>query len=334
MSPLSPTVAPSVAEVRTVVELAGLAPSLHNSQPWRFTWDGAVLTLREDASRSVPVLDRSGRERLLSCGTALLQARLAFADLGWQTSTTLLPDGDDGEVLARVEPTGRRLATGEEHALTAAATRRATDRDPYDDRPLAPFLLSALRVSAEAEGAWLHVATTAEQRRVVAGLVARADAAQRSDPDYLRELAAWRRDASPTGVPASALSSVPAGERASRVPMRDFEADGPAPLPTTPRPPEDPVVVVVGTAGDSRCDALVAGQAVGRVLLRATAADVAAQPVTSVLEVPALREELRTALGLPGPAQMVLRLGYGTRGPTTHRLPVDAVLDVVGDAAD
>ncbi|HWH27380.1 MAG TPA: hypothetical protein VNU26_00215 [Mycobacteriales bacterium] len=323
------TVSPTTAEVRTVVELAGLAPSLHNSQPWHFTWDGVSLVLREDASRAVAVLDGSGRERLVSCGAALLQARLGFADLGWDTQTTLLPDGDDGEVLARVRPTGRRLPTGEEHALTSAATRRATDRDPYDDRPLAPFLLSALRGAAEAEGAWLHVAATADERRTVAALVARADAAQRSDPEYVAELAAWRREHAPTGVPAAALPTVPTGERASRVPLRDFDADGPALLPTTARPVEDPVVVVVGTAGDSRVDALVAGQAVGRLLLRATVADVAAQPVTSVLEVPELREELRAALALPGVPQMVLRLGYGSRGPATSRLPVDAVLDVL-----
>ncbi|MFP5219146.1 MAG: Acg family FMN-binding oxidoreductase [Actinomycetes bacterium] len=322
------TLRPSVEEVRAVVELAGLAPSLHNSQPWHFTWDGEALALREDASRAVPVLDGSGRERLVSCGAALLQARLAFADLGWDARTTLLPDGDDGEVLALVRPTGRRLATGEEHALAAAATRRCTDRDPYDDRPLAPFVLGALRAAAEAEGAWLHVADTVEQRRAVAALVARADAAQRSDPAYLAELAAWRREHEPTGVPAAALPTVPPGERASRLPLRDFAADGPAPVPTAARPVEDPVVVVVGTAGDSRVDALVAGQAVGRVLLRATVADVAAQPVTSVLEVPALREELRATLALPGMPHMVLRLGYGTRGPVTRRLPVEAVLDV------
>lgn len=317
---------PSTEEVRAVVELAGLAPSLHNSQPWRFVWDGTSLTLQEDRARAVPIVDRDGRQRLVSCGAALLQARLAFADLGWEVVTTLLPEGHDREVLAQVRPEGRRPATAQEHALASAATRRTTDRDPYEDRQLAPFLLAALRTAAEVESAWLHVVQTPGQRRAVAALVSRADAVQRSDPAYVAELAAWRDERGPTGVPAVALPSVPTGERACRVPLRDFDADGPALLPTTVRPVEDPVVVVIGTDHDGRVDALVAGQATCRVLLRATVADVAAQPVTSVLEVPELRAHLRTALALPGAPQMVLRLGYGSRGPSTSRLPVDAVL--------
>ena len=43
-----------------VVELAALAPSVHNTQPWSFTWDGASLGVREDPTRALPVLDPSG----------------------------------------------------------------------------------------------------------------------------------------------------------------------------------------------------------------------------------------------------------------------------------
>ena len=53
-------------DLRAVVELASLAPSVHNTQPWRFTWDGRALSLYDDAARALPVLDPTGRERLLS----------------------------------------------------------------------------------------------------------------------------------------------------------------------------------------------------------------------------------------------------------------------------
>jgi hypothetical protein len=79
--------APTAEEVRTVVELAGLAPSVHNSQPWRFAWDGRALELREDRTRALPVLDPSGRERVLSCGAALLGAQLALDELGCAADT-------------------------------------------------------------------------------------------------------------------------------------------------------------------------------------------------------------------------------------------------------
>jgi hypothetical protein len=93
--------------------------------------------------------------------------------------------------------------------------------------------------------------------------------------------------------------------------------------------PEHPSAVVLGTAGDSRADWLAAGQAVARLLLHGAARGVAAQPLTQVLEVPALRARLRHAVGAIGEPQMLLRLGYGTAGPSTRRLPVDEVLEVV-----
>jgi hypothetical protein len=67
-----------------------------------------------------------------------------------------------------------------------------------------------------------------------------------------------------------------------------------------------------------------------RVLLAATVECLAAQPLTAVLEVPQTRAHLRRALGAVGHPQMVLRVGYGTRGPASHRLPVDQVLELTG----
>jgi nitroreductase len=328
-------VSPPIEVVRTVVELAGLAPSVHNSQPWHFTWDGRLLELREDRSRALEVLDRSGRERVVSCGAALINARLCFADLGWASTTTLLPEGDDGELLAVVEPTEQRSPTQEEHELTAAAVRRATDRDPYDARPVPVEVLAVLRAAADAEGGWLHV-VDAEEELELDVLLSRADAAQRSDPEYLAELEAWRTESGPTGVPTRALPTVPASARGSSLSLRDFDAGHGGSPESSAEPsedaapvPEHPTVLVLGTEDDTRRDWLVAGQSLGRVLLHATVAGIAAQPVTSVLEVPVLRARLRAALGLVGHPQMVLRAGYGTHGPASHRLPVDEVLDVV-----
>lgn len=319
---------PSVEDVRTVVQLAGLAPSVHNTQPWQFRWTGSVLELREERERGLAVLDPSGRERLLSCGAALLNARLGFAEVGWDVDVALLPDGEDGELLARLTPTGPVDAAGSE--LAAAATRRVTDRDPYDDRPVPPDVLSAMRTAAEQEGGWLHVVER-DQEVELDVLLAHADTAQRADPEYLRELEAWRTDSGETGVPTAALPTVAPGERGSSLSLRDFDAGRRDTGSGTEAPrAEHPTVLVLGTHGDGRPEWLVAGQVLQRVLLTATVAGVAAQPVTSVLEVPVLRERMRHGLGLLGEPQMVLRAGFGSHGPVTHRLPVDDILEVVG----
>lgn len=326
---------PTEGDIRAVVQLAGLAPSVHNTQPWRFRWDGTALELREDVARSLPVLDPDGRERVLSCGAALLNARIGLAGLGWAADVELLPDGEDAPLLARLTPTGTAEVQADGHELAAAATRRATDRDPYDPRPVPDAVLDALRRAAEAESGFLHLVTPDESVEVDV-LVARADRAQRSDPDYLAELQRWRTASARTGVPDDALPTVPAAARGSNPPLRDFDArrlQGQEGRGADPPLPEHPAVLVLGTDGHARRDWLRAGQVLQRVLLQATVAGVAAQPVTSVLEVPVLRGRLRAALCLIGHPQMVLRIGYGSQGPVTGRLPVDQVLEIVGSGA-
>lgn len=319
----------AVDDVRTVAQLAGLAPSVHNTQPWRFTWDGERFDVLADRTRALPVLDPSGRERAVSIGAAGLHARIGFAGLGWDTSTTLLPDGDDGEVHVRLQVTGPRASTPEELELVAAIPRRGTDRDPYDARPVPDEVLAAVESAAAAEGGWTH-AVGPDDLVDVEVLLAHADTAQRSDPAYLEELAAWRRDDG-AGVSTRALPTVDPSTRGSSLSLRDFDAGSGVPRTAQPSetpPAEHPTVLVLGTQHDTRSDWILSGFVLGRVLLQATAEGVAAQPVSSVLEVPLLRGRLRKALRLVGHPQMVLRMGYGTAGPVSQRLPVDELLTV------
>ena len=319
---------PPLDDVRTAVALASTAPSVHNSQPWRFTWDGTHLDVREERSRAVPVLDPTGRERLLSIGAAVRTARLGFAELGWATTTTLLPDGEQGDVLARLVADGRRAVTPEEHELALAAPRRATDRDPYDTRPVPAGVVAAMTAAAEAEGAWLRVVQGADLVALEV-LLAHADDAQVADPHYTEELASWRREDDAVGIPSRALPTVPARQRGSSLALRDFDGGrGSGPVDGLPLP-EHPTVLALGTEQDTRRDWLVAGQALAAVLLRGTVEGIAAQPLTAVLEVPATRARLDAALAANGHVQMVLRAGYGTAGPATPRLAVDQVLELV-----
>jgi nitroreductase len=261
-------------DIRTVVALAGLAPSVHNTQPWHFRWDGAALSLLEDTARALPVLDPSGRARVLSCGAALAHARLALRELGYDTRTTLLPEGAGPAVLARLDVVGRVDVAPAEHELAQAIPRRATDRDPFSSQSLPDEVVRRLRDDVEAEGAWLHVLDADEQVEVQV-LLAHADAAQRADPAYVEELRTWRRDDSAVGVPSRALPTVLAEARGSSFALRDFDAGGTPPVEhvgrETPPVPEHPSAVVLGTAGDSRADWLAAGQAVARLLLHGAA---------------------------------------------------------------
>ena len=171
--------------MREVLELAArkaaLAPSVHNTQPWRFRLADNHLELLADETRQLSALDPTYRQLLISCGCALLNARVAIASVGCRAEVQRLPEPADANLLARltIEPDGAssRIAT-----LHAAIERRQTNRRRFSTDPVPPELIDELAAAAEAEGAGLFQITRPEHRVVIAVLSQQADAEQNANP--------------------------------------------------------------------------------------------------------------------------------------------------------
>ena len=65
--------------VRAAIELASRAPSVHNSQPWRWMVGPHSVHLYADLRRWLPATDADGRDLVVSCGAALHHLRVALA---------------------------------------------------------------------------------------------------------------------------------------------------------------------------------------------------------------------------------------------------------------
>src|ERR1700689_5577723 len=96
--------------IEDVVRTACRAPSLHNSQPWQWVFNGGQLRLFLDPSRVMDT-DQSAREALISCGAALDHLRIAMAAAGWQSHIDRLPDPKSPNNLASIEFTPREFGT-------------------------------------------------------------------------------------------------------------------------------------------------------------------------------------------------------------------------------
>ncbi|SDF82824.1 Nitroreductase family protein [Blastococcus aurantiacus] len=327
-----------------VVGAATKAPSIHNTQPWRFTATADQLDLYVDPGRALPVLDPTGRQQVISCGVAVEFAVVALAAAGWLTEVELLPDAGDGDHLATLRLIGPIEATALDRELAAAIDHRHTVRDPFQPRDLPAQLLDRLQAEAGAFGAWFKPVTRSEEEVATVFLIDRAEEMEQGDPAYLAELQSWLRTdpAAVDGVPVEAVPSGDPHQRPSNWTIRDFvvgtrphAASGPAHDPDAPPPEvERPTVVLMGTDGDDRYDWLQAGRALGRVLLLATSAGIAASSLTQALDWPATRARLRTRLSLVGYPQMLLRMGYPQEGApvaASGRRPVDEVLAPASD---
>jgi nitroreductase len=327
-----------------VVEAATRAPSIHNTQPWSFAVTGNRLDVRTDPQRALHALDRSGRQRVISCGVAVEFALVALRAAGAEVEVELAPDPADPDLLASLTVTGERPPGEEERALGAAIASRHTERAPFRPQAVPAELVDGLQRAAGTFSVWLKPITEADEEVATAFLVSRAEELEQGEPEYVAELQEWLRTdpAAVDGIPVEAVPADDPATRPSNWLIRDFvvgsrAADrspfhNPADPDAPPPPVERPAVVLMGTDNDDLLAWLTAGRALGQVLLQATVAGVAASPLTQALDWPATRAQLRTRLSLIGHPQMLLRLGYPSsdRTPSTHRRPVAEVLTFAG----
>jgi nitroreductase len=307
-------------QVKSVIGAAVLAPSTHNTQPWRFRCTPAGLELHADPDRALPVADADRRELLVSCGAALFNLRTAIHALGAHPATTLLPRRDDPTLLAVVRPFAARRPDPRLVELAGAIPRRHTNRTPFEAASIPPSVVAELRHAAEVEQAWLP-RLDANQLEGLRELVHKAHHAQIAEPAFLAEWLHWTRRGSDSrdGVPEYAAGAMPSNNGGWV--LRDF---GSRRRDRTDH--SEPLVVVIGSFDDTPTDRLRAGQAMQRVLLAATVAGLDASFISQPVEVPPVRAELRRLLGGGLWPQIVLRLGRGAPVPWTPRRSLDDVL--------
>jgi hypothetical protein len=323
------TANPTHEQLRHVVQAAGLAPSVHNTQPWRFAMRPGCLELHADPSRQLKVLDPDGRQLHMSCGAALFHARVAARALGLGVRVHVLPDPANPTHLADLVLNSGPPATDAEIRLATAILQRHTHRGAFDGRAVPEAVLRVLREAAQAEGARLPDVATEDQLTNLEVLLSRADRMEESDAAYREELARWVHDSATRadGVPAAAVAEA----SGSSLRQRDFTLHHTAALDGSAPVADRPAVVVLTTDDDEPVSWLRAGQALAAVLLNAADLGVQAQPLGQVTDILAYRLGLRQALGILGVPQLVLRMGYGARRTLTPRRALDDVLVPVAD---
>jgi hypothetical protein len=328
MTAYAPTA--STTALRRAAIRATLAPSVHNTQPWRLVIKGDELNIFADRSRQLQVLDPTTRQLLISCGCALFNARVSLAAEGYGAVVNRHPDHSRPDLLATVglskEPADVELAR-----LDSVVEARQTNRRRFADAEVPAEVLESLECAAAAEGAAVFVVRDLDQRIAVAALSQRADDIENLNPAYRAELRAWtsetaeRRDGlSPLAVPRVD------GTAQDEVPMRDFDTRGLGGLPAGTHSSKDQCLLLLCTSGDSRAEWFAAGEALERVLLEITRHGFSASPLTQVTEVPSARAQLRAELGLTGYPHVLLRVGRAPVAPSSRRR---RLMDVVIEEA-
>lgn len=329
------------ATVQAALAVAVRAPSIHNTQPWRWALDDGGLVLRADRSRQLAVADPDGHSLMVSCGAALHLTDVALRAAGRQIRTTLAPDPADADALARFTPAGRTEPDEQTLAQAEAALRRRSDRRPFAATEVSADDVEALRHAGSDADVWLDFPVRSDQRVELAVAVSWADRVERNDQAYIAEQARWVHDpevnALSDGVPVDVVPHVSAEHpRHTDVPLRDFELGLSGRQIIERDVDERPLIGVLFTNSDTAQEQLLAGRAMMRLMLQAELMGLSTCALSQAVDLAAFRTRMQQMMGWVGYPQMMVRIGHPTSPtgelPRTPRRDPAAVLDVAGES--
>jgi Nitroreductase family len=320
----------TIEKARFAVRYAILAPSSHNTQPWRYIVNADELLVCADRTRSLPNIDPFDRELIISCGTALLNLRVTLAHFRVPVEITTFPQSSDPDIVARIvfPKSGPMLKDLAE--LFDAITKRATNRRPFIDEEVPIAIVERLKSAATLEGVDVKFIWTSTERERVATLIAEADRRQFDDPRFRRELASWIHPSrSNDGMPAASQglrSLTDAATPIFAMAIRTFDLGNDVAAAHEELARGSPLLVAVSTPMDNNEGWLAAGLGLQRLLLVATKEGYSTSYLNQPIEVPNLRTQLAKGLSIAGYPQLLLRVGRGLPVSHSPRRPISDVL--------
>jgi nitroreductase len=300
-------------EVSILLSSAGTAPSMHNTQPWRFEVSGPVVDVLLDDEGTLPAEDRSGRLVRIGIGAAAFNLRVAAAALGHETTIAIDPDQDRPDLAVRIFLGARQPMMPPLGGLYGELRRRRTFRGPLMSVAVAPRVLALVADSARADGVdlrWLTGPATAK----LTTILRTADDLDLHDEGRLAERRRWiGGDRAEDGVPAAALGPL-AGRPAA---IRDLAAGFDDQSRSAGIFEQKSHIGVITTTEDDTVAWTRAGMALQHALLTATSYDLAASFLNQAIEYMHLRARVQDLVGRTVHPQMILRVGYPTQ-PTVE----------------
>ncbi len=313
------------ARLQAIIRYATLAANGHNAQAWKFALRPEAIEIHPDYSRRLAAVDPADRELWISLGCALENLLIASRAMGLAPTVTY-PDGLDviRITLARDKP--------QAGALLDAIPWRQNTRTEYDGQPIKGNQLDQLQTLPVEPGIVLHTSVDRASLSTLADYVHQSTLSQYADQAFLKELIHWLRFdkkealASRDGL-YSQCSGNPAVPRwigkmfVAGMKPQDLAAADVKKLRSSAG------AIVITSASGSKSDWVRTGQVYQRLALTMTSLNIQSAFLNQPLEVPEVRSQLQSDLGLGAASpQLLVRFGHAAPMPRSLRRPVDQVL--------
>ncbi|MGA9120723.1 MAG: hypothetical protein WB699_15265 [Bacteroidota bacterium] len=319
-------------QMRFLLRYAILAPSTHNTQPWRFALTPDGIEIFADYRRRMTVVDPGNRELIMSIGGALYTLRVAAAHyrMPCEVEYNLSGDSEGPIAVVRIGEIDPHLPVSPVHeALFPSLLARHTNRSPFLLSRVPASLMARLAMASEGTQVGLVLSTDGVTIEKIGEMVSEASLLQWADTEFRRDVAEWITNDSTTrwdGIPASAygwsgsiatlgsyaVKSIDQGRlRAARDRNLCVESPG----------------LAVIAAEDAPQYWLEAGEVHQRLCLSIIHEGLQYSYFNMPVQIPQFRMQLKSLLGCRQWPQLILRIGYclATPAPTPRR-PLEDVM--------
>lgn len=315
------------AQIRDLIGYAVLAPSGHNTQPWKFAASGSTIRLLPDFSRRLPAVDPYDRELWISLGCALENLVLAAQSVGYTPDVSYPTPGAD-QITLHLRPT----SVAGPASLFDAIPHRQNNRSLYNGAAVPAAEMARIAAVQSDAGVSTQIFTDSAHKEAIIEYIKAGDRRQFGDPAFVDELVSWIRFNKPEALHSQDglytrcmgkpdvprwlgrqfLTASSAGQQADTSAKKARSSSG---------------LLVIAAASDDKRHWIETGRLYERAALTLTASGVQVAFLNQPNEVPMLRSQLAGYLGLGSALpQLVLRFGYADPLPHSLRRPLEEVL--------
>ncbi len=326
------TALPLKPDEKEIFLLASLAPSGHNTQPWRIKYmEPFHWIVENDKSRWLPGVDPTQRETILSIGAFLQNLEYASGNLGHNCQVDILATSNQDEKIVEIKLTkSPQAAKYDIQQIKERRTVRANFLNDMlkkgdvayllrDDTDLIHYIPNSTK-----EHQWLNEQTIEANR-----IQAYRDAAQSELADWIRfsskdaeknkdglTLASMEIE----GIPGWYLRNFYGKEDVMKKSFREESIDK-----VVKQVSQSAGWLIITSKDDSVITLLETGKRLQRLLLKIRSRNIAIHPMTQIIEEPSTNETLNSAIGINDPVQFILRTGYlkNYPAPVSLRRSVD-----------
>ncbi len=307
------------------------APSVHNSQPWKFKLEENSITIFPDYERILPVADRDNRELFISLGCALENLIIAAGYFGYHTEIEMRMEDPLKESI-RVEFSSGNNQNYEK--LFKNIEIRQSTRSKYNKALIPPADIEKLNEAGNQDQVLFLLLTAAVDIDPIIEITKRATVLQFLNKEFINELIKWirfsRRTAKKTGdgLYSGTIGSPSVPKWLGKLILK-LTLDPKREARKNVNLMKNSSGILIFIAKENSKEAWInLGRSFQRVTLTATSLNINHAHINAACEPIAARRELVEVLQLNPEEQpfLIIRIGYSAKRPYSFRRPLKDVL--------